>query len=141
MIWAGIIGDELVGPFKVEDGLKMNSITYCDFLNRNLIDWVENLPLTKLKNLIFMQDNAPSHASKFTKSWLESQGFVGKAYMDWPANSCDLNPIENLWSLLKREIYIDGRQFNSKQDLWKAVKDAACKQYISLHDCKFNIRC
>ena len=73
-----------------------------------------------------MQDNAPSHASKYTKSWLERQGFAGRTYMDWPANSCDLNPIENLWSILKREVYKDGQQFNSKQDLWVEFQVAEC---------------
>lgn len=125
MIWAGIVGHELVGPFKVEEGVKMNSKYYCDFLERNFIDWLDEQPLAKVKSLIFMQDNAPSHASKFTKSWLQEQGFVGESYMDWPPNSCDLNPIENLWSILKRDIYANGRQFNSKDDLWEAVKVAA----------------
>ena len=30
--WAGVIKDELVGPFQSEDGLKINSQTYCQFL-------------------------------------------------------------------------------------------------------------
>ena len=51
--------------------------------------------------------------------------------MDWPANSCDLNPIENLWSILKREIYRNGRQFNSKHDLWDAVKVVANNVSVS----------
>lgn len=125
MIWAGIVGSELVGPFKVEDGVKMNSKSYCDFLEQNLFEWLDNQPLAKHKSLIFMQDNAPSHASKFTKTWLQEKGFVGDSYMDWPPNSCDLNPIENLWSTLKRDIYSNGRQFNSKHELWQAVKIAA----------------
>lgn len=29
LVWTGIIKDELVGPFWVEDVLKMNSKTYC----------------------------------------------------------------------------------------------------------------
>ena len=28
MFWAGIIGNELVGPFRVPDDVKMNSLTY-----------------------------------------------------------------------------------------------------------------
>ncbi|CAJ0944200.1 unnamed protein product [Ranitomeya imitator] len=35
LVWAGIIKDELVGPFRVEDGVKMNSQTYCQFLEDN----------------------------------------------------------------------------------------------------------
>lgn len=125
MIWAGIIGNELVGPFRVEDGVKMNSKSYCEFLDQYFFEWLDDQPIAKRRSLIFMQDNAPSHASKLTKSWLQEKGFVGETYMDWPANSCDLNPIENLWSILKREIYRNSKQFNSKHDLWEAVKVAA----------------
>ena len=45
--------------------------------------------------------------------------------MDWPACSPDLNPIENLWGIMKEEIYHDGRQYSSKDDLWNAIKTAA----------------
>ena len=31
MIWGGIIGDALVGPFRVPEGVKLTSITYCEF--------------------------------------------------------------------------------------------------------------
>ena len=71
-----------------------------------------------------MQDNATSHASKFTKSWLEEHGLVGDRYMDWPPNSCNLNPIENLWAIIKADIYKENRQFFSMDDLWKAIQEA-----------------
>ena len=32
LVWAAIIKDELVGPFQVEDGLKINSQTCCQFV-------------------------------------------------------------------------------------------------------------
>lgn len=31
LVWAGVITDELVGPFRVEGGLKINSQIYCQF--------------------------------------------------------------------------------------------------------------
>ena len=35
----------------------------------------------------------------------EALADVGIKVIDWPAKSPDLNPIENLWALMKREIY------------------------------------
>lgn len=44
--------------------------------------------------------------------------------MVWPPNSPDLNPIENLWSIVKRRIYAENKQFTSLEVLWKAVVSA-----------------
>ncbi len=49
--------------------------------------------LFKDADFIFQQDLAPAHTAKSTKSWLNDHG---AGVLDWPANSPDLNPIENL---------------------------------------------
>ncbi len=52
--------------------------------------------LFKDADFIFQQDLAPAHTAKSTKSWLNDHG-VG--VLDWPANSPDLNPIEQRFSI------------------------------------------
>uniref|UniRef100_A0A9J7XKQ0 Tc1-like transposase DDE domain-containing protein n=1 Tax=Cyprinus carpio carpio TaxID=630221 RepID=A0A9J7XKQ0_CYPCA len=52
-------------------------------------------------DFIFQQDLTPAHSAKYTKSWLNDHG-VG--VLDWPANSPDLNPRENLWGIVKRKM-------------------------------------
>ena len=41
--------------------------------------------------------------------------------MSWPARSPDLNPIENIWWNLARQVYAGGRKFQSVEELRKTV--------------------
>ncbi len=41
--------------------------------------------------------------------------------MDWPSRSPDQNPIENLWAILAKELYKNGRQFDCLDDLKEAL--------------------
>ncbi|KAL2093239.1 hypothetical protein ACEWY4_010551 [Coilia grayii] len=124
LLWAGIIKNELVGPFRVEDGL--NSQTYCQFLEETFFkQWYRKKSASFKKNMIYKQDNAPSHASKYLTVWLTSKGLKDEKLMTWPPCSPDLNPIENLWSIIKHEVYKEGKQYISLDSVCEAVVAAA----------------
>jgi transposase len=49
-----------------------------------------------------MHDNAPVHTVRIVQRLLQE---LGIEVMIWPPYLPDLNPIENLWAIMKQEIY------------------------------------
>ncbi len=84
-------------------------------------------------DFIFQQDLAPVHTAKSTKSWLNDHG-VG--VHDWPANSPDLNPIQNLWGIVKRKI-MKKRPKNADElkatvnETWASTPPQQCHKLIT----------
>ncbi len=97
MIW-GAMSSVGVGPLCF---LKTNvtAPVYPDILEHFMLPSADQL--FKDADFIFQQDLAPAHTAKSTKSWLNDHG-VG--VLDWPANSPDLKPKENLWGIVKRKM-------------------------------------
>ena len=60
----------------------------------------------------------PIHVSRHSKAFFSDKNVV---LMDWPALSPDLNPIENLWGIVARQVYGQGKQYDSKVSLTGAI--------------------
>ena len=68
--WAGIINSTLVGLLFVEEGVKMNLKNYVEFLQAHFMQWYNRKSKTFKNKMIFMHENAPSHAAHFTTEFL-----------------------------------------------------------------------
>jgi transposase len=55
----------------------------------------------QVSRAILMEDGARVHRSKAHEEWRKSH-LVEK--LEWPTNSLDLNPLENVWKLLKNAV-------------------------------------
>ncbi|KAG0710802.1 WD repeat-containing protein 20 [Chionoecetes opilio] len=70
-----------------------------------------------LDSRAFQQDGAPAHTAKSVTQWLDD--CMVPFIKDWPGNSLDLNPIENLWHMVKKEL--QGKDVSSIPKLEKAI--------------------
>lgn len=116
MVWAGFSANGIT-PIVFWDK-KVDSAAYQDMLAENLLPIA---PLITSGDYLFQQDNATIHVSSASKSWFEVN-FV--KLLDWPSRSPDLNPMENMWSILCHEIYKNGKQYDCKSALISAIKCA-----------------
>jgi len=65
---------------------------------------------------IFQQDGAPCHTARQCKKWFQDNN---TELLTWPGNSPDLNPIENLWSRLKK--VAASKHSSNKQELIESI--------------------
>lgn len=68
----------------------------------------------------FQQDNDPKHTSKVVSEYLREKLFIEDYLIEWPPYSPDLNPIENLWSDLKKRV--ETHHCKNVEELEEAVK-------------------
>lgn len=122
MVW-GCISYNGVGKLVVVDET-LNATRYTQLLSENLFESAEDMGISN--DFIFQQDNAPCHKAAHTKRFFtENQINV----LEWPAQSPDLNPIENLWAYMKRKLR--KKKFSSKKKLIKKIKKIWSKIKIS----------
>ena len=83
-------------------------------------------------DFIFQQDLAPAHSAKATSTWFKDHGIP---VLNWPANSPDLSPIENLWGIVKRKMRY--ARLNNAEELkatiratWALITPEQCHRLI-----------
>ncbi len=122
MIWAAM-SSAGVGPLYFLKST-VNTNIYQEILEHFMLPSADKLYGDA--DFIFQQDLAPAHTAKGTKSWFNDHGVT---VLDWPANSPDLNPRENLWSIVKRKMR-DTRP-NNADDLKAAIRATCASLHLS----------
>ena len=102
---------------------RMDSKQYCHILATSLTPYMDACALLPAfpprDQLVFQQDNDPKHRSKLATSWFRE---AGVRQMPWPAQSPDLNPIEQLWQQLKTKIGSSPVPARGVHELWERVE-------------------
>ena len=85
---------------------------------------------------IFVQDGAPCHRSKVATAFLKKNE---TSVLDWPRQSPDLNPIENLWTIMKDKMAC--KQPSCAENLRQGIKEVwvteiTQENYESLVSCR-----
>jgi DDE superfamily endonuclease/Transposase len=116
MVW-GCFTKYKLGPLVRLEG-KITAAVYIEILKDNLIPFINNL--TDKDKYSFQEDNAPIHTAKIAKKWKENNNIKT---LSWPAQSPDLNPIENLWHELDRKVRSHKLLPKNKDELWQILQE------------------
>ncbi|GFW98230.1 transposable element Tcb2 transposase [Trichonephila clavipes] len=116
MVWAGIMINGRTRLHVVANG----TMTDQRYIDEVLFPHVRLLRSAVGDKFVFMDDNATCHRTLAVQDCLDSEGIQR---LVWPACSPDLNPIENVWDALGRQVA--GRNYppTNKNTLIRALTE------------------
>ena len=145
MLWGCFSATGRGSLYFVPQNQTVNGAEYLNILQTKLVDAMK---IHRCE--IFQQDSAPAHVCKNVKNWFSSNGIE---VLEWPGNSPDLNPIENLWQIMKRKVRQHSPRnmqelifyikrvwcLNVTQDMCKRLVESMPRRINSVIKCKGNM--
>jgi hypothetical protein len=123
MVWGAVCGAQK-GPLIFWDKKNWGNITSAGFIGHifpSLYDfWLDMSTSDPDTPFYVMMDNAPAHTAKSTKQVFEQAQIP---LLPWPASSPDLNPIENIWRILKDRLDTRRAGHTTRAELMAVVQE------------------
>jgi len=95
-VWCAVLDDQLIGPFVLEG--RLTGEVYLRFLQEELPQLLEDVPLNKRGLIYFQHDGAPPHSLREVRNFLNYRfpgRWIGRGGPhNWPARSSDLSPLD-----------------------------------------------
>lgn len=95
-LWAGIMNGAIIGPFELP--ARLRGPDYLNFLQNDLPNLLENVPLAIRAHMWFQHDGAPAHSTRVVRQFLDAtfpERWIGRGgTIQWPPRSPDLNPLD-----------------------------------------------
>lgn len=95
----------------------LNAIKMNQIYQKALLPSVRKLFPRPNESWILQEDNDPKHRSRLCTAWKHENGIE---VLDWPSQSPDANPIENVWALMK--LKLRGKKLQTAAELTRNLK-------------------
>ena len=99
-------------PIQIHAGVRLNNANNCDFPNKTFFAGYKSQSHSFKKKCVFMHKNDP---------------FTWEKIMEWLPSISNLNPIENLWSILEMKLYESGKNITENLTNGKKLKQLEIK--------------